>query len=91
MTTPALRILWPAFLGAALLEMVVFGVVDPHEIRYFGRPPLSLPPTVLYSITFLIFWCVIAGAGALTALLDLSARQLNERGTGVDGSERESS
>ena len=32
----ALRILWPAFLFAGVLEMMVFAVIVPHDMRWFG-------------------------------------------------------
>ena len=31
-------IAWPAFLSACVLEVVVFAVVDPLELLWFGRP-----------------------------------------------------
>ena len=31
-------IAWPAFLVAAVLEMVVFAVVDPSDLHWFGQP-----------------------------------------------------
>ena len=77
MTPRALRILWPAFLVAGVLEMLVFAVVDPHDLRWFGGPSIDWPPVAVYSITFLMFWGAIATAGALTALLSLSADEVN--------------
>ena len=32
-----LRITWPAFLAASLLQLVVFAIVDPLELHWFGR------------------------------------------------------
>lgn len=75
----ALRILWPAFLGAGVLEALVFAVVDPHDLRWFGGPPIDWAPTTIYSITFLILWGGVATAGALTALLSLTAEDINGR------------
>lgn len=83
MTSRALRILWPAFLVAGVLEMLVFAVVDPHDLRWFGGPSIDWPPVAIYSITFLMFWGAIATAGALTALLSLTADEVNE--TANDG------
>jgi hypothetical protein len=37
------------------------------------------PPVAIYSVTFLMFWGAIATAGALTALLSLTAEELNLR------------
>jgi len=65
----ALRILWPAFLMAGVLEMLVFAVVDPNELRWFGGPYLEWPPVAVYSVTFLIIWFTIATSGAMSELL----------------------
>ena len=75
----ALRILWPAFLGAGVLEALVFAVVDPHDLRWFGGASIEWGATAIYSVTFLIFWGGVATAGALTALLSLTADDVNGR------------
>ena len=31
-------IVWPAFLVAGLLEVVVFGMFDPEDMQWFGHP-----------------------------------------------------
>jgi hypothetical protein len=64
-----LQILWPAFLMAGVAEMLVFAVVDPHDLRWFGVEPFTWPLAATYTVTFLIFWGLIAIAGAITALL----------------------
>lgn len=73
----ALRILWPAFIFAGVLETMVFAVIDPHEMRWFGGVPIGWSPVAIYSVTFFIFWWVIAGSGALTALLAQTAEEVN--------------
>ncbi len=82
MSPLALRILWPSFIFAGVLETMVFAVIDPRDMRWFGGVPIGWTPVAIYSITFLIFWSVISGAGALTALLSLTADEVNapERG-----------
>jgi hypothetical protein len=65
----ALLVLWPAFLMAGVLEMLVFAVVDPSDLRWFGAEPIAWPLTAIYSVTFLIFWGGVATAGAITQLL----------------------
>ena len=45
-----------------------------------GGPAIDWPPVAIYSVTFLMFWGAIATAGALTALLSLTAEELNARG-----------
>lgn len=73
-----LRILWPAFLVAGVLETLVFAVFDPQEMRWFGGPLIGWSPLAIYSLTFFIFWGAIATAGALTALLTLTADEINQ-------------
>lgn len=70
----ALLILWPAFLMAGVLEALVFVVVDPESFRWFGGPALDWPVMAIYSVTFLIFWAVIATAGVLTHRLEEARR-----------------
>ena len=65
-----LLILWPAFLMAGVLEALVFVVVDPGSLHWFGAEPLQWSASTVYSVTFLIFWGVVATSGALTQLLD---------------------
>jgi hypothetical protein len=77
MRSRPLRILWPAFLVAGMLEMLVFAVVDPRDLHWFGGPSIDWPAVAVYSVTFLMFWGAIATAGALTALLSLTAEELN--------------
>jgi len=73
----ALTILWPAFLMAGVLEMLVFAVVDPADLHWFGGEALNWSTQAVYTVTFLIFWAVIATAGALMALLDASPEEIN--------------
>jgi len=72
---PALRervlmILWPAFLMAGVLEMMVFAVVDPSTMHWFGADPIEWSRSAVYSVTFFIFWGAIATSGAITHLLE---------------------
>lgn len=66
----ALLILWPAFVMAGVLEMLVFAVVDPGALQWFGMDPIDWPRNAVYSVTFFIFWGVIATSTALTLLLE---------------------
>jgi hypothetical protein len=65
----ALTVLWPAFVMAGVLEALVFAVVDPELMSWFGGAPLGLSRQAVYTITFFIFWGVIATASAMTQLL----------------------
>lgn len=66
----ALLILWPAFLMAGVLDGLVFVVVDPSTLRWFGAEPFGSSASAVYSIAFLVFWSVISTAGAITHLLE---------------------
>lgn len=62
-------IVWPAFLAAAALEGLVFAVIEPSSLRWFGGPAIDWSPISIYSFTFLILWGCVAAAGAVTTLL----------------------
>jgi uncharacterized membrane protein YcfT len=62
-------VLWPAFLMAGVLEMLVFSLVDPGALQWMGGRNLDWSPRTVYSLGFLAFWLVIAVAGAMTQAL----------------------
>jgi hypothetical protein len=62
-------VLWAAFLMAGVLEMVVFAVVDPESLRWFGGDTLDLEPRAVYTIAFFVFWAITAVAAGLALLL----------------------
>lgn len=61
-------IAWPAFLVAAVLEMVVFALVDPSDLHWFGSP-LALSREAVYTMAFFVFWGLTMASSALTTLL----------------------
>jgi hypothetical protein len=65
----SMSVLWSAFLMAAVLEMVVFALVDPGDLRWFGGETLDLSPRAIYTLAFFVFWVVIAVGAALAVLL----------------------
>jgi hypothetical protein len=71
-------ILWPSFLMACVLEILVFAVVDPGDLHGFNGAPIEWSRQAVYTVSFLVFWCVIATSGALSALLCASARAVNQ-------------
>ncbi len=75
----ALRILWPAFLMAGVLEMLVFSVVDVSYLHWFGGSAIGWSSQAIYTVTFLIFWGAVATAGAITVLLWLEPDDVNQR------------
>ncbi|HEY0200086.1 MAG TPA: hypothetical protein VGC24_00160 [Burkholderiaceae bacterium] len=75
-----MSIAWPAFLAACVLEMLVFALVDPHDLRWLGQP-LEWPRQAIYTLAFLAFWVVAIGLGALTALLSALPFEVNRSST----------
>ena len=72
-----MAIVWPAFLVAAVLEMAVFALVDPHELHWLGAP-LDLPRNAVYTLAFFVFWAAAAASSALTLMLSRTAEELNQ-------------
>jgi hypothetical protein len=79
----AMSVLWSAFLMASVLEMIVFALVDPEQLRWFGGDTLDLSPRAVYTLAFFVFWAVIA-VGAAMALL-LCSRPAGPGVQGVQG------
>lgn len=65
----AMAVAWSSFLAAGVLEALVFSVVDPQELRWFGTAPMELPVQAVYTVSFLIFWGVAALGASLALLL----------------------
>lgn len=68
-----LWIIWPAFIVAGILEMLVFALVDPQELQWFGHP-LALSRAGVYTLSFFAFWAIVSLSGAMTALLSSNTR-----------------
>jgi hypothetical protein len=67
--TRIMTVLWPAFLMAGVLEMLVFAVVDPRQLHGFGFDSADWPAGAVYTLAFLLFWGIIAVAAAVTVWL----------------------
>ena len=78
----ALQILWPAFMAAGVLEMLVFAVIDPADMHWFSGPAVLWSTQAIYTVTFLIFWVVVSTASAMTALLSIETDDFPEAGEG---------
>jgi len=59
---------WPAFLAACLLQVVVFAIVDPLDLHWFGQE-LVWSRQAVYAGGFFLFWGAALVASTLTALL----------------------
>lgn len=75
----AMAVVWPSFLMAGVLEMLVFSVVDPGQLHWFGGAAIESSATTIYSVAFIVFWIVISAAGAMSHLLAESATEINSR------------
>lgn len=69
-------IAWPAFLVAAVLEMVIFALVDPSELHWRGQA-LDMSRPAVYTVTFFFFWGATMASSALTTLLAMSPFEVN--------------
>lgn len=64
-----LLVLWPSFVMAGVLEMLVFAVVDPGTLQWPGGEALQWSRNTVYSVAFFVFWLVISASTAVTAYL----------------------
>jgi hypothetical protein len=62
-------IVWPSFLIAGLIEMLVFGAADPEDLKGFGGLLAEMSATGVYTLAFFSFWLIVAVGSALTLLL----------------------
>lgn len=71
-------ILWPAFLAAALAELVVFSVVDPADLRFFGQQ-ITVSSEAVYTVSFFAFWVICGLSSALTLYVSPGIGKLEAR------------
>jgi hypothetical protein len=69
-------IAWPSFLMAGVLELLVFAVVDPQDMNWFGQP-FEFSRQAVYTLSFFIFWLVTAIASGMTTLLSIPPFEVN--------------
>ena len=72
-------VLWPAFLMAAVIEVLVFAFVDPESLHWIGGGPIQVASTTIYSVSFFAFWLIVAAACAMTERLSESDEDVNSR------------
>ncbi|MDC8783892.1 hypothetical protein [Roseateles koreensis] len=64
-----MAIAWPAFVMAGVMEALVFAVVDPGDLTWFGAERMDLSRQAVYTLSFLIFWGVISLASSISLAL----------------------
>jgi len=72
-------VLWPSFLAAGVLEMLVFAVIDPEDMRWMGHS-LAWPRQAVYSVGFFVLWAWTAMASGLSLLLSRPRESVNLAG-----------
>lgn len=77
-------IAWPAFLLAGVIEILVFAMVDPQDLHWFGHP-LAISREAVYSLAFFCFWLLTMASSALTTLLSMSPFEVNRCPLPADG------
>lgn len=63
----AIWVIWPSFLMAGLIEMLIFAIVDPSDLQALAH--LDWSRNTIYSLVFLLLWCIVALSSALTLFL----------------------
>jgi len=71
-----LWVLWPAFLVAAVAELLFFAIFDPADLHLFGAP-VEIGRMSVYTLGFFFFWGVTSAASALTVFLQRSPFEVN--------------
>lgn len=72
-----MTIVWPAFLMAGVLEILVFSMVSPQDFRWLAHT-LAWSSEAIYTGIFFLMWAVAVVACGLTALLSLTAEEVNQ-------------
>jgi hypothetical protein len=62
-------VLWPSFLVAAVLDAVVFSLVDPASLHGFAHQPYGWSDMSVYTVGFFLFWAGAATASAVSQWL----------------------
>ena len=65
----AMAVAWPSFLMAGVLEALVFAVVDPSDLSWFGSERFELSRQAIYTLSFLLFWGLLGLSTSLSVLL----------------------
>lgn len=71
-----MRIAWPSFLAACVLQLVVFALVDPLELQWAGRNG-AWSRQAVYAGAFFLFWSATLLSSVLTALLGQPSTEVN--------------
>jgi hypothetical protein len=76
LTKRIMWIFWPSFLMAGVLEILVFAMINPEDLHWFGKT-VQLSHQGIYTISFFGFWFVTVLSSALTAFLAIPPSDVN--------------
>lgn len=62
-------VLWPSFLIAGLMEMLVFSAAHPEDMKGYGGLLTGMSPLGVYTLAFFSFWAIAAAGAYLTLIL----------------------
>jgi hypothetical protein len=60
--------MWPSFLVSGLAEGLLFSIVHPSELLFFGHHP-DISDEGIYTLGFFIIWMFCSFSSALTAYI----------------------
>lgn len=72
-----IQVLWPSFIVAGVMDIVLFTLLDPIALIY-QNAPLFTTRLGAYSLGFFLFWLFGAVSSALTCYFQCSTAQLNK-------------
>jgi len=74
MTKYWMFIVWPSFLMAGVMEMVVFAMVDPQDLHFFNQAK-DVSRQGIYTLSFFIFWIICAASSSLSLFLYMEPKE----------------
>jgi hypothetical protein len=85
MSRRLLLILWPSFVMAGLIEMLVFSAAHPEDLKGFGGVLSEMSAAGVYTLAFFSFWTICALGSALTMMLSTPAPEPPDDGPSKPG------
>ncbi|HVL58289.1 MAG TPA: hypothetical protein VM491_17465 [Burkholderiaceae bacterium] len=80
-------IVWPGFIAAAVLELIVFAAFDPHDLQLIGLGA-PIDRQLVYSLAFFAFWLVTSACGLVVWSLARTPTQIKGADTAPPGATR---
>ncbi len=74
----AIQILWPSFIVAGIMDILLFAFYDPMQVIYQGAA-LFDSRLAAYSATFFIFWLFGASSSILTCFFQCTLISQSKR------------